>query len=146
HGAHAPHGRRLGRGARRALPRLRRGEVRHRRPAPGRRRHHRQVQLKDDTMTAAAEGRLTPLPPAQWVASLAPVPAGLKTPLNIHTVIARHPAVMLSYVDFRNHVVKDSSLSPRQREILILRVAHVTGAAYEWEHHVVRGRAAGLSD
>ena len=97
-------------------------------------------------MTDAAEGRLTPLPPAQWDASLAPVLADLGTPLNIHNVIARHPALMLSYVDFRNHVVKGSSLTPRRREILILRVAHVTGAAYEWEHHVVRGRAAGLSD
>lgn len=97
-------------------------------------------------MTDAAEGRLSPLPPDRWDASLAPVLADLGTPLNIHNVIARHPALMLSYVDFRNHVVKGSSLTPRQREIVILRVAHLTRAAYEWEHHVVRGRAAGLSD
>ncbi len=97
-------------------------------------------------MTDAAEGRLSPLPPEQWDAVLKPVLDDLKTPLNIHNVIARHPALMLSYVDYRNHVVKGGTLSNRQREVLILRTAVNTGSAYEWDHHVVRGRAAGLSD
>jgi alkylhydroperoxidase family enzyme len=97
-------------------------------------------------MTDAADGRLTPLPPDQWDASLKPVLANLGTPLNIHNVIARHPALMLSYLDFRNHIVKTSSLSGRQRELLVLRTAHNTGAAYEWDHHVVRSRAIGMTD
>ena len=97
-------------------------------------------------MTDAAEGRLTPLPPEQWDASLKPVLENLGTPLNIHNVIARHPALMTSYLDFRNHIVKGSSLTGRQRELLVLRTAHNTGAAYEWEHHVVRSRAIGMTD
>ncbi len=97
-------------------------------------------------MTDAAEGRLSPLPPSQWDASLKPVLDDLETPLNIHNVIARHPALMLNYVDFRNHIVKTSSLSGRQRELLVLRTAHNTGSEYEWSHHVVRSRAIGMSE
>lgn len=97
-------------------------------------------------MTDAAEGRLSPLPPSQWDASLKPVLDDLATPLNIHNVIARHPALMLNYVDFRNHIVRTSSLSGRQRELLVLRTAHNTGSEYEWSHHVERSRAIGMSD
>ncbi|MBC6438900.1 MAG: carboxymuconolactone decarboxylase family protein [Rhodospirillales bacterium] len=97
-------------------------------------------------MTDAAEDRLTPLKPEDWDSSLAEVLAGLKSPLNIHNVIARNPVLMRNYVDFRNHVVTESTLSARQREIIILRVAHQTACAYEWDHHVVRGRDADLSD
>ena len=97
-------------------------------------------------MTDAASGRLSPLPPAQWDACLKPVLDDLGTPLNIHNVIARHPALMLSYVDFRNHIVRTSSLSGRQRELLVLRTAHNTGSSYEWDHHVVRSRAVGMSE
>jgi alkylhydroperoxidase family enzyme len=97
-------------------------------------------------MTDAAEGRLSPLPPQQWDASLKPVLDDLGTPLNIHNVIARHPALMLNYVDFRNHIVRTSTLTGRQRELLVLRTAHNTGSAYEWEHHVVRSRAIGMPE
>lgn len=97
-------------------------------------------------MTDAAEGRLSPLPPQEWDASLKPVLDDLGTPLNIHNVIARHPALMLNYVDFRNHIVRTSTLTGRQRELLVLRTAHNTGSEYEWEHHVVRSRAIGMPD
>ena len=94
----------------------------------------------------AAEGRLTPLAPEEWDASLAGVLAGLGDPLNIHGVIARNPAPMRSYIGLRGHVVAGGSLSPRQRELVILRVARLTGCACEWGHHVARGRAAGFDD
>ena len=45
---------------------------------------------------------------------------------------------------FRNHVVANSALSARQRELLILRTAHNCGSDYEWQHHVERGLLAGL--
>jgi hypothetical protein len=47
---------------------------------------------------------------------------------------------------YRYHIVGDSSLTPRHRELLILRTAVNCAASYEWEHHVIRGREAGLSD
>jgi len=97
-------------------------------------------------MSDAADGRLAPLKPEDWDPSLREVLADLKNPLSIHNVVARNPVLMANYVDFRNHIVKSSSLSGRERELIILRVAHKTACAYEWDHHVVRGRDAGLSD
>ena len=39
-----------------------------------------------------------------------------------------------------------TSLSSRQYELVLLRVATLTGAAYEWEHHVVTAKDAGLDE
>ena len=39
-----------------------------------------------------------------------------------------------------------TSLSSRQYELVVLRVAALTDAAYEWEHHVVTAKEAGLGE
>jgi len=90
--------------------------------------------------------RLAPLPPRQWPTELQEIRKELGVPLNIHNIMAHHPALTLAWMPFRNHIVANSSLKPRHRELLILRTAVNCNAAYEWEHHVVRGREAGLSD
>ena len=90
-------------------------------------------------------GRLAPLPPAQWPPELDDIQKGLGEPLNIHNIMAHHAALTLAWMPFRNHIVANSSLIPRHREMLILRTAVNCDAAYEWKHHVVRGREAGLS-
>lgn len=89
--------------------------------------------------------RLAPLPPQQWSDELAEVRQRLVTPLNIHNMMAHHPDLTLAWMSFRYHIVRDSTLTPRQRELLILRTARNCQAEYEWEHHVVRGCQAGLS-
>ncbi len=97
-------------------------------------------------MTDATGQRLSPLEPRDWDPSLRDVLAGLGQPLNVHNVIARNPELMRSYAALREHVVRGSSLDPCHRELIILRVADRTACAYEWDHHVVRGREAGLAD
>jgi len=66
--------------------------------------------------------------------------------LNVHRLIAHSPDLLDASAPLRNYLVKESALSDRQRELLILRTAHNLQSDYEWAHHVVRGRAAGLSD
>ena len=66
--------------------------------------------------------------------------------LNIHRLIAHSPELINASAEMRNYLVRDSALTERQRELLILRTGHLAQSAYEWAHHVVRGRAAGLSD
>ena len=46
---------------------------------------------------------------------------------------------------FANHFLFKSSLTPREREILILRVGRLCGAEYEWTQHVPFAERAGLS-
>jgi alkylhydroperoxidase family enzyme len=69
----------------------------------------------------------------------------VQPPLNIHRTIANHPALLTAFWPLRQHIVRANSLPPRQHELLILRVAHLCQADYEWQHHVQRGQQAGLT-
>jgi 4-carboxymuconolactone decarboxylase len=98
--------------------------------------------------------RLPPLPADQWDdavdASLsAMVPADRRNPEgagNLLATLVRHPALTKAFLRFNNHLLFSSTLSPRLRELAVLRVAHLTGCEYEWRHHVRMGRETGLTD
>ena len=62
------------------------------------------------------------------------------------TTSGRYPAWLRAWFPFRNHVMHGASLSSRQYELVVLRVAALTDAAYEWEHHVVTAKEAGLGE
>jgi alkylhydroperoxidase family enzyme len=64
--------------------------------------------------------------------------------LNALGTLARHPALTRAFHTFNGHVLFATTLSPRQRELLVLRVAAARQAAYEWEQHVVLAADAGL--
>ena len=66
--------------------------------------------------------------------------------LNVLGTLARHPALARAYHTFNGHVLFATTLSVRQRELLVLRVAAVRQAEYEWAQHVVLARDAGLDD
>jgi alkylhydroperoxidase family enzyme len=66
--------------------------------------------------------------------------------LNVLGTLAQHPTLMRAYHAFNGHILYTTTLTPRHRELLVLRVAAVRGAEYEWEQHVVLGRDAGLTD
>jgi alkylhydroperoxidase family enzyme len=60
-------------------------------------------------------------------------------------MLARHPALAQAFNTFNGHVLFATTLSARQRELLILRVAAVRQAAYEWRQHVVLAHDAGIT-
>jgi len=66
--------------------------------------------------------------------------------LNVLGTMARHPALAQAFHTFNGHILFATTLSPRQRELLVLRVAWVRHADYEWTQHVVLARDAGLDD
>ena len=88
---------------------------------------------------------LSPLPEDEWDRQLDSVLKQLGTVLNVHRVMARHPDLMRAWTPLRQHIATAGSLQPRFRELVILRVAHRSGVAYEWRHHVARARRAGLT-
>ncbi|HET8619407.1 MAG TPA: carboxymuconolactone decarboxylase family protein [Acidimicrobiales bacterium] len=104
--------------------------------------------------------RIRPLPPADWPATMREALAALRPPeprhplperggdrprgLNVLGTLARHPALARAFHTFNGHVLFASTLSARQRELLVLRVAAVREAAYEWAQHVVLAADAGL--
>jgi alkylhydroperoxidase family enzyme len=94
--------------------------------------------------------RIAPLPPKEWPkemrAALAamrpaeprhpfPQQEGRPKGLNALGTLAHHPALTTAFNTFNGYILFASTLSPRQRELLVLRVATVRGSAYEWEQH-----------
>jgi alkylhydroperoxidase family enzyme len=66
--------------------------------------------------------------------------------LNALGLFAHHPALARAFNTFNGHILFMTSLSVRQRELVVLRVAHRRDAEYEWTQHVLMGRESGLSD
>lgn len=64
---------------------------------------------------------------------------------NITRTMANSTVCFTGFARFSAQLRK-SELSPRLREVVILRVGVLLGCDYEWGRHVHRARAAGLTD
>lgn len=67
-------------------------------------------------------------------------------PPNLFTTLARHRRMYRPWLVFAGTLMPGGSLPRNESELLILRVAHLTGCAYERGHHEALGKRAGLSD
>ena len=65
---------------------------------------------------------------------------------NVFLTLARNPELFRRWLPMAAEFYTDTSLVPRQRELLILRTAWRCQSDYEWGQHVRMGRAAGLTD
>lgn len=105
--------------------------------------------------------RITPLTPGEFPAEMRAAMAALRPPdprhaslpvadrpraLNVLGTMAHHPALAQAYFTFNGHLLLATTLSERQRELLIMRVAAVRQCGYEWAQHLFVARDAGLSD
>jgi 4-carboxymuconolactone decarboxylase len=104
-------------------------------------------------MTDPYPNRLTPLPAEEWddraraaLASLIPRdranPSGAG---NVLSTLVRHPDLTEAYLPFNAYLLKNSTLSPRIREVALLRVVHHAHCDYLWSHHLPIAARAGLS-
>jgi alkylhydroperoxidase family enzyme len=66
--------------------------------------------------------------------------------LNTLGTLAHHPELAQAYFTFNGHLLLGTTLSERQREIVIMRVAAVRKSSYEWYQHLFVARDAGLTD
>ncbi len=89
---------------------------------------------------------LEPLTDADWPPELDHLKGGFTNTGNVYRVMAHHPALLSAWIGFRTHVVLQNALGTQISEVVILRTGFRLNSAYEWAHHVARGRKAGLSD
>jgi alkylhydroperoxidase family enzyme len=90
--------------------------------------------------------RLGPLPLGEWsdtIPTKGLLTAG-EAPLNIFGTLAHHPGMLKRWLVFATHVLSKSTLSARDREVLILRTAALTRSSYEWSQHVAIALDAGM--
>ena len=83
----------------------------------------------DDDVRAAMQGVFPDKVVDAWAAGSAPVP-------NVVATLLQHPKLAGPWLAYNNVLLWNPSLTDRQRELTVLRVAHLTNSAYEWMQHV----------
>lgn len=105
--------------------------------------------------------RIDPLPVKQWPPEMRDALAAMLPPEPRHArpvsdnrpgsrntlgTFAYHPALTQAFLTFNGHILMATTLSERQRELLVLRVATRRQSAYRWAQHVFMANDAGLTD
>ena len=106
--------------------------------------------------------RLEPIPPDEWPAGMRDALAALRPPrprhpfperrddrpkgLHVLGTLAHHPELTTAFHTFNGQVQFGTTLTQRQRELLILRVAAVRDCEYEWAQHRIIARDVGVDD
>jgi len=96
--------------------------------------------------------RLAPIPPDEWsddaraaltgayphdvVARLLSTEPGSQPMPNALATMMHHPALAGPFLVYNNVLLQRPALCPRQRELMILRVAWSTRSRYEWVQHL----------
>jgi len=88
--------------------------------------------LQKDELTTEQRGLLDPL--------------GQAARLNAFKTIIRCPRLFQRFLPLAIYIHQESALPSRDRELLILRIAWLCQAEYEWSHHAISGKQAGLTD
>lgn len=65
-------------------------------------------------------------------------------PLNISRLLA-HTPIVLQVLGLVGANLYQAEIDQRLRELAVLRVAHLTGARYQWAQHVVLAQSVGVS-
>ena len=104
-------------------------------------------------MTMTFTPRLEPLPADDWdddvrdaVRPLLPVArANPRDAGNVVSTLVRNPGLTRAYLEFNAHLLLRSTVSPRVREVAVLRAVHLRRSQYLWDHHVPIAERAGLT-
>jgi 4-carboxymuconolactone decarboxylase len=104
----------------------------------------------DSTAQRVSRARIAPLAAANWEAGDAEILGTLgrgEQTIDVFKTCLQHRALCRAWMPFTRYVLStDSTLTRRDREILILRTSWNCKADYDWAHHVEAARRAGLSE
>jgi 4-carboxymuconolactone decarboxylase len=96
--------------------------------------------------------RVAPLHADKWDeavhAALRMMPEERRNPTAAGNAVAtfvNHPDLAKAYLSYSFYLLGRSSLSPRLRELAVLRVAHRANCAYEWDEHFRMAQNEGLT-
>lgn len=102
--------------------------------------------------------RIPPLPQDDWTEEVATYITGFRSAVassaqeenrqpgtNLLGTLAQHPSLAMAFLSFNRHLLSQSTLSIRHRELLVLRVASLRRSDYEWAQHVILADRAGIT-
>ncbi len=105
--------------------------------------------------------RINPIPIRDWppemrdaLASMTPpvkrhaqpISEGRPKAMNLLSTYAHHPALAKAFFTFNGHIIMATTLSERQRELIVLRIGVRRKANYEFTQHLLMANDAGISD
>jgi AhpD family alkylhydroperoxidase len=64
---------------------------------------------------------------------------------NVIRTLVRHPDLLEAWLGLGGKLLFSQRLTPRERELVVLRVARRTACTYEWANHVLAAVAAAIS-
>jgi len=79
-----------------------------------------------------------------WVVSAVSGRVSGTNPPNLFLTLGRHRPLFRGWLRFAGRLMPGGKLPRRETELVILRVAHLRGCAYEFDHHVHLARRAGV--
>lgn len=65
--------------------------------------------------------------------------------INLYKALAHNSRVLRNHLQLGNALLSKTELSPKLRELAILRIAKLTGSDYEWTQHYPVAMEAGVS-
>lgn len=66
--------------------------------------------------------------------------------LNIFATLARNPSAIKPFLSWAGYILQQTKLTPREREIVILRIGYRCDSGYEFHQHTRIGLRSGLSE
>lgn len=95
--------------------------------------------------------RIAPLKPNEWTPEArefleATIGAEKAATFNMPRTFARHPQLIRALFDFNRNVQQSAEISPRLREIIIMRVAWLNRIDYVWGQHNQMMRALKMGE
>ena len=66
--------------------------------------------------------------------------------INLYRVLAHNSRVLKNHLQLGNTLLSRTTLSPKLREMAILRIARLSGSQYEWVQHYPVALEAGVSE
>lgn len=92
-----------------------------------------------------APGTLRQVGPLAWIVARVSGRVTGTTPPNVFLVLGRNRRLFRGWLHFAGKLMPGGRLPRADSELVIIRVAHLAGSAYELEQHRRLGRRAGLS-
>jgi 4-carboxymuconolactone decarboxylase len=93
--------------------------------------------------------RIAPLQPHEWTpaqrARLDPTSSG-RPAANVFATFARNPPADELRNAVGTHIRSGTTLTPRQRELLLMRIGVLCRSEYEWAAHMRAGKGVGMTD
>ncbi len=105
--------------------------------------------VRSDDRLIGKTARITPLEPSEWTPEVRQWldRSGSGRPVAaIYRTYARHLAMDQPRTAVSEHIRQTSTLTPRVREMLIMRIGLLCRSEYEWAAHAPGGRRTGMTE